>query len=123
MLFRITFTGAYLNKFNISDDTEEDDLDEDEIDENIPIGNNNSDEDVLYRVPHLGFQVTIQVECAVAYAPWLYVRNLDTKDFNASRRSKVKGMTDIQLNFECFGASYPRLPERFHYHFRPKDDM
>lgn len=93
-----------------------------EINNNLPVRENNSDEDILYRVSHLGFQICVNVKCPLAYAPLQFVKQLDSNKFQTTKRpNKSKEMTNIKMTFECFGATYPRLPTFYRYNFCPSE--
>lgn len=88
--------------------------------EDPPVGNNNSEEDILYRVSQLGFQLIVTVKCLKAYAPWQYVKKLKNEEFpNGKRHKKAKEINHIKMTFECNGASYPHLPALYQYDFCP----
>lgn len=121
----IWISGAYFQKFNIEDDTDGDEVDEEQMiapndNEDPPVGINNSEEDILYRVSQLGFQLIVTVKCLKAYAPWQFLKNLKSEEFpNLKRHKKAKEINNIKLTFECNGASYPHLPTFYQYHFSP----
>lgn len=81
---------------------------------------NNSEEYIRYSVSHLGFQVIVDVRCSVAYAPWQYVKKLNSENFQIVKRpKKTKETTKLKMTFDCFGATYPRLPSVYEYDFCP----
>lgn len=122
-------SAAYREKFHI--DTDLDDIDanvddngENQIDENfnLQVQVENSNENMLYSIPHLGFRVLVNLRCPLAYAPWQYLKKLNPENFQTSKRiKKTKDMTNIKMTFECFGASYPRLPSTYQYDFCPNE--
>ncbi|CAH1100261.1 unnamed protein product [Psylliodes chrysocephalus] len=117
--------GAYAQKFNQDEDNEE----EEELDEMLALEDigediaprNNSSENVLYRIPYLGFKMNVEVKCPLSYAPLNFLKNMNDIDLQKLRnKHRTQGPTHIKVMFECEGASYPRLPTRFEYDFNPK---
>ncbi|XP_030758766.1 uncharacterized protein LOC115884348 [Sitophilus oryzae] len=119
--------GAFIQKFHPDEGNEEQD-DEDDINDN-PVQNRgdvelvrvNSEEDVFYSLPYLGFRVDVTVCCSPIYAPLKFMKTLSHDDRRkVSRKHSVKDVTHIHMDFECFGAHYARLPTRYQYVFRPR---
>ncbi|XP_057666700.1 uncharacterized protein LOC130900227 isoform X1 [Diorhabda carinulata] len=102
--------GAYNQKFH--DDQIEEDSDEEPPNDQLHA--RNSEENILYRIPHLGFNVQIKVQCPLKYAPLRFLEKCkDALSQNLEDDKEVK--THLKLIFECQGASYTRLPTRFEY--------
>ncbi|XP_018568449.1 uncharacterized protein LOC108908796 [Anoplophora glabripennis] len=118
--------GAYIQKFHLDEDNDEDEVDEEVQNQagNGPHANvprNNSEEDIFYQIAHLGFRMNIEVRCPLSYAPLKILEKLDTNQQDIlKKKHKTKGPTGISIVFECEGASYPRLPTIYEYHFKPK---
>ncbi|XP_060521458.1 uncharacterized protein LOC132699027 isoform X2 [Cylas formicarius] len=114
---------AYAQRFGSDDDMDEDgfedavDLDQDE-NQHIELIAVNSNDDVLYSFSHLGFKVDVNVDCPLAYAPLIYLKNLPLRDTRKlMNHTAYHGDTRIGLNFECYGANYLRLPVKYNYKF------
>ncbi|KAJ8956737.1 hypothetical protein NQ318_014093 [Aromia moschata] len=118
--------GAYIQKFHLDEDNDEEEGDEEvqnqpPNDANGNVQRHNSDEDVFYQIAHLGFTLNVEVKCPLSYAPLRFLQQLDDEQRQALKlKQKTKGPTSIGITFECEGASYPRLPTFYKYHFKPK---
>ncbi|CAH1180022.1 unnamed protein product [Phaedon cochleariae] len=116
---------AYNQKFNSDEDNDEDEEDEENIDiENEPVANipvQNSDEDIFYRLPHLGLRMNITVRCPLSYAPLPYLKSLgEDQREKLKNRNRTTGPIEMKITFECEGATYPRLPNFYQYDVKPK---
>ncbi|XP_066140081.1 uncharacterized protein [Euwallacea fornicatus] len=112
--------GAFRSKFHPPEDVDG----RDEEDEPNEMLNNpavepdlfNFDDDVLFRLPYLGFKVDLSIRCPLAYAPLSYLRTLGEDELGKMNgRALVKGESQLHMDFECFGAHYARLPVRYQY--------
>lgn len=116
-----TFSGAYIQKFGIDDENDV------EANENVPNEvplqpeEVDSDENIVYRLSHLGFKLVANVTCPLPYAPRKYLEKIEDKEMMSLRNRKIKDKTFINLKFECLGASYPHLPIDHQYDFKPND--
>ncbi|KAJ8974725.1 hypothetical protein NQ317_000391 [Molorchus minor] len=118
--------GAYIQKFHLEEDNDEDEGDEEvqnqannEQNDNVP--RDNSEEDIFYRIAHLGFRMNIEVRCPTSYAPLNFLQKLDEQQQSIlKKKHRIKGPSSINILFECEGASYPRLPTFYKYYFKPK---
>ncbi|KAL1494408.1 hypothetical protein ABEB36_010011 [Hypothenemus hampei] len=77
----------------------------------------NSDEEVLYRLPYLGFRVDTTIRCPIATAPLKFLNDLPLKDQQKLKKRKiyVKNESQVYMNFECLGAQYARLPTQYQF--------
>uniref|UniRef100_A0A6P7G426 Uncharacterized protein LOC114337493 n=1 Tax=Diabrotica virgifera virgifera TaxID=50390 RepID=A0A6P7G426_DIAVI len=84
------------------------------------VAESNSESNILYRIPYLGFHAHIRVKCPLSFAP---LRFLSTLDGSLVQRLKhntedkdTEGSVDIKVSFNCMSAAYPCLPTNYEYH-------
>ncbi|XP_072377544.1 uncharacterized protein [Diabrotica undecimpunctata] len=116
--------GAYMQKFSdeLGEEQEQPNgLDQNEVhavldQENVD-DENNSESNLLYRLPYLGFHVYIKVKCPLSFAPLNFLSTLDGSLVQRLKHNKItEGSVDMKVSFDCMAATYPCLPTHYEYH-------